>query len=38
MSLAKPGGQDQDFFQNSLGRRNEGKGPGEFNGYLFPAK
>ena len=38
MSLAEPGGQDQDLFQNSLGRQARREGVGEFNGYLFRAK
>ena len=38
VALAEPGGQDQDFFQNSLGQQARAKVAGEFNGYLVAAK
>jgi hypothetical protein len=39
VSFAEPGGQDQNLFQNSLGRQAGRKWvAGEFNGYLSGAK
>ena len=38
MSLAESGGQDENFFQDSLGQRARAKVAGEFNGYLPSAK
>ena len=38
MSLAKPGGEDENFFQSSLGQEVAAQVAPEFNGYFPPAK